>query len=83
MFSLNFSVSIDDWQSDGASAVRDARDAQVSPPPSHCLVVGFSPSPLKNDGVSSSVGMMFSSQFIWKVIKAHGSKPLEPVFVGL
>ena len=60
MFSLNFSVSIDDWQSDGASAVdaRDAQDAQVSPPPSHCLVVGFSPSPLKNDGVSSSVGMM-------------------------
>jgi len=38
--------------------------------------LGFlSPSPLKNDGVSSSIGMMKYSQYIWKVIKFHGSKP--------
>ena len=34
----------------------------------------LSPTPLKNDGVSSSVGMMtFPTE--WKVIKFHGSKP--------
>ena len=36
------------------------------------LVVG--PTPLKNDGVSASIGMMkFPTE--WKVIKFHGSKP--------
>ena len=31
------------------------------------------PTPLKNDGVSSSVGMIYYSQLIWKVIKFHGN----------
>ena len=37
-------------------------------------IMGGIPTPLKNDGVSSSVGMMkFPTE--WKVIKFHGSKP--------
>ena len=34
----------------------------------------FQPTPLKNDGVSSSVGMMTYPQYDGKVIKFHGSK---------
>ena len=37
----------------------------------NCLVVGKSPTPLKNDGVSSSVGMMtFHDIPIWKVMSS-------------
>ena len=44
-----------------------------------CLVVE-PPSPLKNDGVSSSVGMIVPNCF-WKVIKFHGSKaPISEIW---
>ena len=35
----------------------------------------LSPTPLKNDGVSSSLGMIFHSQDLWKVIIQSCSKP--------
>ena len=38
-------------------------------------LVGGIPIPLKNDGLSSSVGMMILPKCFWKVIKFHGSKP--------
>ena len=41
----------------------------------------FFATPLKNDGVSSSVGMMkFPTE--WKVKKIHGSKPPTRNFLG-
>ena len=44
------------------------------------LVAGCEPTPLKNDGVSKSVGMMtFPTE--WKVIKFHSSKP--PISFGM
>ena len=39
----------------------------------------FQPTPLKNDGVSSSVGWHSIPNFSWKVIKFHGSSHHQPV----